>query len=257
MARFETLQRSLTYFPTRGPVPSATRYAEAARDIEVNTDDGLRLSAWCFPPMPAGLDRGVAVLFLPGNGGHREGRVALFLELARRGFTVLGLDYRGYGDNPGIPSESGLAADARAGVTWLRQQGFGPERTLYLGESLGTGVAARLASTHPPAGLALRSPFPTLLDVARHLYPWLPVEWLIGDRYPTLDHLAGCAAPVVVLRGGADGIVPNRLSAEVARVVPNLLEDVEVPTADHNDAIWFGPFVADAVVRLAAAAVAR
>ena len=253
MAVFETLQRSLMYFPAPGPVPSATRYAPGARDLVLTTDDGLRLGAWWIPPMPSPtrIDRDTAVLFTPGNGGHRGGRVPLFLALARRGFGVLALDYRGYGGNPGPPSEAGLAADARAAVAWLATQGFGPDRTIYLGESLGTGVAVRLATTHPPAGMLLRSPFTTLLDVARHIYPWLPVERLIGDRYPTLDYLAACAMPISVLRGGADGIVPNALSARVAHAVRRLHEDIEVPNADHNDAIWYGPFLADAVVRLA------
>lgn len=256
MAVFETVQRSLMYFPSPGPVAPANRYAERGRDVVLTTDDGLRLEAWWIPPMPhpTQMDRAMAVLFTPGNGGHREGRAPLFLALAGRGFGVLGLDYRGYGGNPGTPSEAGLAADARAAVDWLRAEGYGAERTIYLGESLGTGVAARLATTHPPAGMVLRSPFTSLIEVARHIYPWLPVEKLIGDRYPTLDYLAGCAAPVSVLRGGADGIVPNRLSARVAHAVPNLLEDVEVAFADHNDAIWFGRFVADAVLRIADAA---
>lgn len=256
MAVFETLQRSLTYFPTRGPVPSASRYGEGARDVVLTTDDGLRLGAWLFPPSPpTGHDRRIGVLFTPGNGGHREGRSPLFRTLARRGFTVLGIDYRGYGDNPGVPSEEGLAADARAAAAWLRTAGFAPERTLYLGESLGTGVAVRLATTHPPAGLLLRSPFTSLADVARNIYPWLPVERLIVDRYPTLDYVASITAPVTVLRGGADRIVPTALSARVADAVPHLLEDIDVPTADHNDPIWYGGFVGDALVRLADAAI--
>ena len=257
MAVFDVLQRQLVYFPMRGPVRSARRYAESARDITLTTDDGLTLGAWWFPASgPAGLDRATAVLFTPGNGGHREGRAPLFLTLARHGFSVLGLDYRGYGENAGTPSEAGLAADARAAVAWIRGAGFDPAHTLYLGESLGTGVAARLSTTHPPAGLLLRSPFPSLLAVGRHLYRGLPLERLIGDRFDTSTHLAGCPVPVSVLRGELDGIVPSALSAQVAHGVPHLLEDIEVPGADHNDAIWYGEFVAAALDRLAAAATA-
>lgn len=265
MAVLKNLQRSLTYFPTSGPVRSARSYAPGARDVVLHTDDGLRLNAWWFPAAPGspasapagpGAARGRTVLFTPGNGGNREGRVPLFRALAQRGFAVLGIDYRGYGDNPGTPSEAGLAADARAAADWLRAEGVDPGRTLYLGESLGTGVAARLATTHTPAGMLLRSPFPTLLDVARHLYPRLPVQRVIQDRYPTLDYLAAAPVPVTVLRGGADGIVPSELSARVARAVPQLVEDVEVPGADHNDEVWYGAFVVDAMVRLATATAA-
>lgn len=263
---FESLQRALTYFPARGPVSSARRFAPNARDVVLNTDDGLSLAAWWFPPgasasgVPA-PDRGAAdrdiagrdsaVLFAPGNGGNREGRVPLFLALARRGFPVLALDYRGYGENPGVPSEDGLAADARAAAAWLRAEGFGPDRTLYLGESLGTAVAARLATSYPPAGLLLRSPFPSLREVGRRLYPWLPVDRLLVDDFATLTYLAGCRAPVSVLRGSADDIVATDLSARVAASVSRLVEDLEVPGADHNDPVWYGDVVAGALVRLA------
>lgn len=264
----DALLRAMTYFPSPGPVGPASRYAAGARDVVLTTADGLRLGAWCFPPASADgrggacgpgprpdPDRKIALLFLPGNGGDREGRYPLFLALARRGFTVLAVDYRGYGGNPGVPSEGGLAADARAGVAWLRAEGFAPERTLYVGESLGTAVAARLATTDPPAGLLLRSPFPSLVAVAKHHYGFLPVERLMTDRFAAAEHLAACPVPVVVLRGAADGIVPNVLSANLAHGVPHLLADVEVPGADHNDALWYGDFLADAVVRLAEAAV--
>ncbi|HYO86693.1 MAG TPA: alpha/beta hydrolase [Dermatophilaceae bacterium] len=252
------MQSSLVYFPEPGPVVSAGRVLPGGRDVTLRTEDGLELGAWLFPPV-AGQgrpeDRRTAVLFAPGNGGHREGRVTLFVALASRGFTVLGLDYRGYAGNPGWPSEDGLAADARAGAALLRAEGFTPERTIYLGESLGTGVVARLATTHLPAALALRSPFTCLVDVAKHLYGWLPVEALLRDRFEEVEQLRRLPVPITVIRGSADSIVPNHLSARVAAAVTNLFEDLELPGVDHNDMVMVGPVVADAVVRLAESAV--
>ncbi len=104
----------------------------------------------------------MAVLVAPGNAGNREGRAGLAEELSRRGLAVLLMDYRGYGGNPGSPSEDGLAADADAAAEALKELGYPAQRTIYFGESLGTGVVAALQSRHPPAGMVLRSPFTDL-----------------------------------------------------------------------------------------------
>lgn len=243
------LSRSFIFFPQDGPVAPAARVVPGGKDIVLTTEDGLRLGAWWFPPTRD--DRGQAVLFAPGNGGHREGRATLFAALAERGFTVLAMDYRGYGGNPGSPSEAGLAADACAAARHLRAAGFPPERTIYLGESMGTAVVSRLATTDPPAAIALRSPFTSLADVAKGLYGWLPVDAIIEDRFEAISHLRGLHVPVTVIRGTADSIVPNALSAQVAAAVPILHEDLVLPGVEHNDLLLVGPVVADAVARLA------
>ncbi len=247
------LQRALIYAPDRTDVGSVAERLPGGRDLTLRTEDGLELTAWLVPP--SGADRDVAVLYLPGNGGNRLGRLDLAREIASRGFTVLLLEYRGYGGNPGRPSEEGLALDARAAAAALRAEGFEPARTLYVGESIGTGVTSRLVTTDPPAGVLLRSPFPSLVDVARAQLPFLPVGLVLRDRFPSAEHLAGSEVPVLVLHGTADDVVPSRLSAQLASQVGNLQGEVVVPGAGHNDRIWFGPFLADAVVDLADAVV--
>jgi pimeloyl-ACP methyl ester carboxylesterase len=161
------------------------------------------------------------------------------------------MDYRGYGGNPGSPTEEGLAADADAAVRALEDLGYPPGRTLYFGESLGTGVVAALQARHPPAGVVLRSPFPELADVGAHHNPWLPVRTLLRDRFPVEQHLATSDVPVAVVYGDADSVVPTALSARVADRAPTLVERVVLEGVDHNDAVMFGPRVADAVLRLA------
>jgi pimeloyl-ACP methyl ester carboxylesterase len=185
----------------------------------------------------------------PGNGGNRAGRVTVARALSRRGFAVLLMDYRGYGGNPGSPSEDGLAHDADAAVAALARLGYPPARTVYLGESLGTGVVAGLQQRHPPAGVVLRSPFTELADVGAHHYPWLPVRLLLRDRFPVAEPMAASDVPTVVVYGDRDSVVPARLSAEVARRTGNLADEV-VLHGDHNDPVMFGPRIADAVARL-------
>jgi pimeloyl-ACP methyl ester carboxylesterase len=153
-------QRRLIFFPDRATPPAAG----GAGEITLRAADGLRLGAWLFTPPPGTPDRRVSVLVMPGNAGSRAGRVPLAAALTSRGLTVLLLDYRGYGGNPGSPSEEGLAQDADAAHAYLAGIGH---PIVFVGESLGAAVATALAVRHPPAGLLLRSPFTDLPAAGR------------------------------------------------------------------------------------------
>jgi len=221
-------QRRLIYFPSPGPVPSAT--AVGGRDVVLTTEDGIRLGAWYFP---AASD-GPAVLVCNGNAGDRSMRVTLAAALHRMGLSVLLFDYRGYGGNPGRPSEDGLAADARAAQQWLAARD-GVTKIVYFGESLGAAVAVGLAVERPPAALVLRSPFTSLPDVAAVHYPWLPVRRLLLDRYPSIDRIGALRVPLLVIAGDRDDIVPERLSRRLYDAAGEPKRYVLVPGAGHND----------------------
>lgn len=242
-----TGQRRLIFFPD-GASP---RPAGHVREVALQTSDGLPLRSWLVPP--AGADRRLAVLVTPGNAGHRGHRTPLADALSDEGFTVLLLDYRGYGGNPGSPSEAGLARDARAAFAHLTgDAGFAPDRIIYFGESLGAAVATGLAVQHRPAGLVLRSPFVDLAAAGGTHYPWLPVRLLLRDRFPVAERLAGLDVPTTVVYGTADSIVPASQSRTVAERAAGPVQVVELAGADHNDPVLtHGPRVVDAVVRLA------
>jgi uncharacterized protein len=250
MGILSAFQRQLIYFPDPAPVPSAGDVIEGAREVTLRTSDGLALGAWFIPPDSAS-DMRMGVLVAPGNGGNRTSRAGLATELSRRGLAVLLMDYRGYGGNPGNPSEDGLAKDAMAAAVALEELGYPSERTIYFGESLGTGVVAALQARRAPAGLVLRSPFPRLADVGAHHYPWLPVRRLLEDEFRTTEPLSGSEVPLTVLYADGDSVVPSMLSARVADDAPSLVERVVIRGADHNDEVMFGPRVAEAVARLA------
>lgn len=250
LALIWSFQRSLIYFPDNSTVPPAAEVLPAAQDVTLRTQDGLDLQAW-FVAADAQADTGLAVLYAPGNGGHRAGRAGIAAELSDRGLAVLLMDYRGYGQNPGRPDEDGLALDALAALAELADQGYPPERVIYLGESLGTGVMARLHTETPPAGLVLRSPFTSLADVGSHHYPFLPVSVLLREEFEVLEHIVDSEVPTVVFYGDADSVVPPQLSTEVAANTANLHAEVRLPGADHNDAVMFGAQLADAVADLA------
>ncbi len=218
-----------------------------ARDVVLTTDDGLRLGAWWVPARGAG---GSAVLVANGNAGHRGLRAPLARALADRGLSVLLFDYRGFGGAAGAPDERGLARDVRAARRALVDElGVPPDRLLYLGESLGAAVVAELAVEHPPAALVLRSPFSDLAAVGRFHYPFLPVRTLLRDRYPVEEHVARVRAPVSVVYGAQDRVVPPEQSRAVAAAALQRARVVEVPGADHNDPVLLDgePLVAEVV----------
>jgi hypothetical protein len=244
------LQRRLVYLPDDGPVGAAADAVPGGRDVTLRTADGLDLGAWFVPGPTADAP---AVLVANGNGGHRGMRAPLARALSSAGLAVLLFDYRGYGGNPGSPSEEGLALDVRAARDWLvGEAGVAPERLVYYGESLGCGVVTALAVEHPPAGLVLRSPFTDLAAVGSHHYPVLPVRLLLLDRFPVAEQVARVRVPTTVVLGDADTIVPPEQSRRVAAAAARLHRLVEVPGADHNDAVLLdGEQLVDAVVELA------
>jgi len=242
------LQRWLIYFPSGSPAVAPGQLLEGGSVVGLRTEDGLDLAAWYAPATAPST--GATVLVLPGNAGSRAARVPLARALAAEGFDVLLLDYRGYGGNPGSPTEEGLAADARAAYRHLvAERGVDPARVVLFGESLGAAVATRLALERPVGGLVLRSPFTSLADLGAIHYRFLPVRALLRDRFPVLESIGSVTAPIVVVAGGMDEVVPPAQSRAVAAAAGAAY--VEVPDAQHNDAeLAHGPHVVDAVVRV-------
>jgi fermentation-respiration switch protein FrsA (DUF1100 family) len=150
--------------------------------------------------------------------------------------SVLLFDYRGYGGDDGTPSEKGLASDARAARAWLaKQPEVDPDRIVYFGESLGAAVAVGLSLEHPPAALVLRSPFTSLAEVGKVHYPWLPIGRLLIDRYPSIDRIGSVTAPVMIVAGDRDDVVPESLSKKLYDAAPEPKHYLLVPGTGHND----------------------
>jgi fermentation-respiration switch protein FrsA (DUF1100 family) len=233
LAAVWALQRRLIYFPFGQAPDPATVGLAGARPVSLPTGDGNVLAGWF---VPAATGPRATVLVFNGNAGNRAMRAPLARRLADGGVNVLLFDYRGYGGSSGTPTEAGLAEDARAALQYLRaRDGFDSRRVIYFGESLGAAVAARLAHEHPPAALVLRSPFTSLVDVARVHYPFLPVSWLLRDRFDTLGSIASLRAPLLVIAGDRDAIVPIDQSRRLFDNAPAPKRLVIVAGADHND----------------------
>jgi fermentation-respiration switch protein FrsA (DUF1100 family) len=232
-------QRRLLYVPdARPPDLHATGVANA-RAVTVHTKDGLDLLAWFIPPAN---DASPVVLYLHGNGGNIGDRAHRFARLSRFGWGVLLLEYRGYGGNPGAPTEAGLLEDSRAAYRMLRTDGMAASRIILWGESLGSGISARLASEVEVGAVLLESPFTSIAAVAQQRFPFVPVDWLIRDRFELLGRIGKVRVPVLVMTGGLDTIVPPVMGREVfaAANEPKVLWFV--PDAGHNNLVEAGAF---------------
>lgn len=241
------IQRKLIYQPEGSPPAPASRVLPCGCDVTLHTADGLALETWYFP-----VDNPAAtVLVACGNGGNRSMRAPLAAALTERGLSVLLVDYRGYGGNPGEPTELGLALDVRAAREFLRGDAGVPSGDLlYFGESLGAAVVTELATEYPPAGMVLRSPFTELAAVGRHHYPFLPVGRMLKESYPVEQRIGAISVPITVVYGAADSIVPPEQSIAVARAADARL--VGVSGAGHNDlALFDGERLIDAVAAMA------
>src|SRR5713101_4979804 len=203
---FSALVDAFTYFPARQLYGDPADVGLAFTELTIPTEDGERLAGWWIPAraQPARAH----VLFFHGNAGNVSHRLEHALALTAAGLDVLLVDYRGYGRSTGRPSEQGLYRDARASLAALRAGGVvDAARIVYMGESLGGAVALWLALQDPPAGLVLQSAFTSLRDMARVHYPWVPAA-LVGDGFPSLDRIPTLRAPVLILHGDRDEIVP-------------------------------------------------
>ena len=234
-------QRRMIYFPFGNVPPAASLSLPRAEDVTFTTDDGVTLHGW-FVPAASTPARFTVVVF-NGNAGHRGMRAPLAAALARHGVATLLFDYRGYGDNAGHPSENGLALDARAARAYLTTRAdVDTGRVVFFGESLGAAVALRLATEMRPFALVLRSPFTSLTEIGRYHYPFLPVRWLLRDRYPSLERVGSLSCPTLVIAGERDSIIPIEQSRRLYAAIPAEKRLVVIAGADHNDeALFDGP----------------
>jgi uncharacterized protein len=242
-------QRRLMYFPT-GDVPTPDEigltHVEA---VTFPTADGLVLQGWFV--QSAQSPARYTVLVFNGNAGNRAYRAGLAAVLRRHGLAVFLFDYRGFGGNPGSPSETGLATDGRAAREYLLSRpDVHASRIIYFGESLGTAVAVELAAEHEPAGLILRSPFASMTELAQLHYPFLPVRQLLRDRFASVDRIGRIRSPLLVIAGARDRIVPMEQSRRLFDAAVASKSFVTIPNADHNDEELFtGDLLIGAILR--------
>ena len=230
-------QRRILFLPDTAPPDLARVGLAGLRAMDVTTADGLSLLAWYLPPP---REAGRVVLYLHGNAGHIGHRVYRLRPMRAGGWGVLLLEYRGYGGNPGRPSEAGLLADARAGLATLRAMGLAAERIVLWGESLGSGLAVRLAAECAVAAAILEAPYTSIAELARRRFPFAPVGLLLRDRFDSLRVIGAVRAPVLVLHGARDRIIPLAMGRALFAAAPEPKQLWIAEAAGHVDLVEAG-----------------
>jgi pimeloyl-ACP methyl ester carboxylesterase len=230
-------QDRLVFFPQ--PVVSTAHLPAGTLPLEVAGDDGVKLRGWMrrAPTLPAP----VCIYF----GGNAE-EVSWTLAEARwpRGWSVVAINYRGYGTSEGRPSEAALVADALAIHDLVAARpDVDARRIVVLGRSLGAGVAVKLAAARPLAGVILASPYDSLVEVGRAHYPLLPVAWLLRHRFDAAADARTTREPLLALVAADDAIVPRARSLALYDAWAGPKDWRIVPGTDHNtlsapDAFW-------------------
>lgn len=220
-------QRDLIFVGGRHAVPVAAYPSYRARTV--HEVDGAGVVLWQSAPPAAGKP---TIVFFYGNAGTISDFAALGEELQREGYGVVLASYRGYSGNSGHPSEDGLMADARAILAAIPKS-YGP--IVLWGQSLGSGVAARMAAEKRAAALILQSPYTSIADVAAMRFPIFPIHLLIKDRFDTASLTAKIKVPVLIMHGTADAIVPFDMGAALSRRFGNRVRFVPIPGRGHND----------------------
>jgi fermentation-respiration switch protein FrsA (DUF1100 family) len=223
-------QRSLMYFPETVRTPPAAAGLPQAQELTLDTADGEKVIVWKVPPR----EGKPVVLYFHGNGGSLRLRANRFRRLTADGTGLLALSYRGYGGSTGRPSETGLIADATA-VHAYAAKAYPNNPLVLWGESLGSGVAAAIAAELPVARVLLESPFTSAADIGAAAYPFIPVRLLIKDPFRSDLRMPKVTAPVLVLHGVLDRVVPISYGERLYEMIRAPKQFVRLPRAEHND----------------------
>lgn len=200
-----TLQRKIMYHPFTEIAAPQTYGLTDFKELRLQDTDGTHIAAW-YHAAHSGYP---TLLFFHGNAGNIGNRSQYFQTLAQVGFGLLAIDYRGYGGSEGSPSEEGFYQDARAAMEYATQTLHLPlNRIIPYGESIGTGVAVKMATEFPVGAVVLQSPYTSIENIARLRFPWLPVHWLILDKYDSLGRITNVHAPLLLFHGEVDAVIP-------------------------------------------------
>jgi uncharacterized protein len=221
---------------------------------EIVTEDGVRLVSWV---MAGDHSAKRWLLVCHGNAGNLSefDRPTHYAGLRRLGLNLLAFDYRGYGESAGVPSERGLYKDADAAYRYLREtRGVPADRIVLFGHSLGSAVAIDLVSRVPAAGLIVEGAFTSVIDRGQELYPYIPVRWIAGSRFGSLEKVARLSVPKLFLHAAADDVIPVAHGRRLFDAAPEPKTFVELQ-GGHGDAFdvdsarYFGS-IADFLLQL-------
>ena len=231
-------EEHLIFVPSRYPMGDWHPVGLQCEDVAFATQDGVRLHGWYCPvPRPR-----CVFLMAHGNAGnitHRVDRITSWQRLLN--VSVFVFDYRGYGRSAGRPNEPGVYLDARAAYRWLTtDKGIAPDDVVFFGESLGTAVVLQLALEVPPRALILESPFTSAVDVGQQAFPWLPVRWIMRNRFASIEKIGQYHGPLLIIHGTQDTVIPFAMGQTLFARANEPKRFYAVAGADHNEVAVVG-----------------
>lgn len=234
------LQRKMMYFPSQKMVSPEEAGVPEMQEVILMTPDKLALKSWYAPPRESKAGDSFTIVYFHGNAGGIADRAQKIRPYLEHGYGILLVEYRGYSGNKGVPNEHGLYNDGRAALSFLSSKGVVPKRVVIIGESLGTGVAVQMATELSIGALVLEAPFTSTVDVAEDIYWFVPVKWLMKDRFESVSKIDKVSAPVLIIHGGQDTIIPIELAEILFSKANDPKEALYIAEAGHNDLTRFG-----------------
>ena len=226
-------QRSLLYFPSHRYVTFTEAAANKSfEELPVRTADGLDLKAWYAPA----TTKPFTFVFFHGNGDCLASASETADPYITAGYGFLVAEYRGYSGLPGKPSEAGLYADGRATMYALRSRGVKSENIILFGHSLGTGVAVQMAEEFHVRGVVLLAPYSSIPEIVQIAYPYLPAKYLARDRYENVKKIRNIHAPVLIVNGANDEVIPSSQGRQLYDLANEPKEFHSISGRGHNDA---------------------
>ncbi len=207
-------QRSLMYHPNENNY-SNDELTVIVEKIKITTHDGIDLIGWYHEKDSKKFK---TLIFFHGNAGSLENRIHKLNHFGDMNINFLIIAWRGFSGNKGKPSEEGLYQDGESAIQWLFNKGLEEKDIIIYGESLGTGVATHLASNKNYAGVILETPFTSMVDAAKNFYPYIPVKFLLKDKFRNEDKIKNINSPILVMHGEADQIVPFEMGRKIFEI---------------------------------------
>ena len=204
-------QRNLLYHPKINNYDDH-KLSVKVEKIRIKTSDNIELLSWHHNK---NLNENKTLLFFHGNAGSLENRTEKLNHFGSMKLNFLIVSWRGFSGNKGKPTEEGLYEDARSAIRWLNSKGIKEKNIIIYGESLGTAVAIEVAQNKNFAGIILEAPFTSMIDAGKDKYPFLPVKWLLKDKYESSKKIKNINSPILVMHGKVDSIVPFNMGKKI------------------------------------------
>jgi len=204
-------QRNLLYHPGENNY-YGDQLVVSIEEVKIKTQDNVELLAWYHNK---NLINSKTILFFHGNAGSLENRIHKINHFKDMNINFLIVAWRGFSGNKGKPTEEGLYEDAKSAVRWLKLRGIEKKNIIIYGESLGTGIATEIAQNNNFAGIILESPFTSMIDAAKNKYPYLPVRFLLHDKYESDKKIKNINCPILIMHGKVDNIVPFHMGKKM------------------------------------------